>query len=151
MIFFWHPDPDQRLLQWIRIRPNDTDPDPKHLSLIKKMPTAFIVYNKKSDKYQPIQQQQQQHNYLLQMQKVACLLSARRQGWASVLNSTTRPITITAQAWLYSNILSPVFRIRFILMRIQIRFRNNGSGSGTGSGSDLNRTNSNFFLLILFL
>ena len=24
--FFWYPDPDQRLLIRIRIRPNDTDP-----------------------------------------------------------------------------------------------------------------------------
>ena len=22
--FFWYPDPDQRFLKWIRIRPNDT-------------------------------------------------------------------------------------------------------------------------------
>ena len=28
--FFWYPDPDQRFLMRIRIRPNDTDPDPKH-------------------------------------------------------------------------------------------------------------------------
>ena len=25
-IFFWYPDPDQRFLKWIWIRPNDTDP-----------------------------------------------------------------------------------------------------------------------------
>ena len=24
--FFWYPDPDQRFLMRIRIRPNDTDP-----------------------------------------------------------------------------------------------------------------------------
>ena len=24
--FFCYPDPDQRFLKWIRIRPNDTDP-----------------------------------------------------------------------------------------------------------------------------
>ena len=28
--FFWYPDPDKRFLMRIRIRPNDTDPDPKH-------------------------------------------------------------------------------------------------------------------------
>ena len=26
MIFLYYPDPDQRFLKWIRIRPNDTDP-----------------------------------------------------------------------------------------------------------------------------
>ena len=34
--FFWYPDPDQRFLMRIRIRPNDTDPDPKHCCQISK-------------------------------------------------------------------------------------------------------------------
>ena len=35
--------------------------------------------------------------------------------------------------WLEINLNRPVFRIRFILMRIRIRFRDNGSGTGSGS------------------
>ena len=40
--FFWYPDPDQRFLMRIRIRPNDTDPDPKHCFEGSCMPQILI-------------------------------------------------------------------------------------------------------------
>ena len=48
--FFWYPDPDQRFLMRIRIRPNDTDPTGSGSETLPKIYVyihLFISYYKK--------------------------------------------------------------------------------------------------------
>ena len=43
MIFFCYPDPDQRFLKWIWIRPNDTDPKHCYSSFKFKCSKIIII------------------------------------------------------------------------------------------------------------
>ena len=53
MILFWYPDPDQRFLIRIRIRPNDTDPTRSGSETLKNIvscnPTIVIFRDSGSD------------------------------------------------------------------------------------------------------